>query len=60
MYCPKCNAEYNDFDGFGVLYCPKCRFCTHASVTGGICSFCKKEVHKACDKDEKKDDGGNI
>jgi ribosomal protein L37AE/L43A len=46
MYCPECNAEYDDFDGFGILYCEKCGYCSHASVTGDICQFCKKNIKK--------------
>lgn len=43
MYCPKCGEEYDDFDGFGVLYCEECGYCTHASITDRICDFCHKE-----------------
>lgn len=42
MECPRCPAVYDDFDGFGVLHCPACGFCSHASVTGGVCGFCGK------------------
>ena len=38
--CPKCDAEQIDEDGFGVLYCGACGYCTHASVDGGVCSLC--------------------
>lgn len=41
VVCPKCGAEQEDLDGFGVLFCPACRYCTHASVTGNVCGFCK-------------------
>ena len=44
MYCPKCNKEYNDLDGFGVLYCPACGYCKHTSVTGGICLYCNQVI----------------
>ncbi len=44
MSCPKCNAVYDDYDGFGVLYCPSCGYCQHTSVTGEICGFCKKKI----------------
>lgn len=55
--CPKCGAEQEDFDGFGVLYCEKCGYCTHASVDGNVCGLCKKtmpEVSNArrLDRDE--------
>lgn len=26
MQCPKCRAEYDDFDGLGVLYCEQCGY----------------------------------
>jgi len=47
--CPKCGAWIPDFDGFGVLahlgpY--GCGYCKHASITGGVCSFCGKEVER--------------
>lgn len=38
--CPQCGQEQEDFDGFGVLYCPECGFCTHASITGDRCDLC--------------------
>ena len=38
--CPRCKDEHEDDDGFGVLYCDKCGFCQHASLTGGVCDFC--------------------
>lgn len=40
MTCPKCKAEYEDFDGFGVLFCPACRYCKHAARTDGVCEYC--------------------
>jgi hypothetical protein len=44
MSCPRCAAEYPDFDGVGVLYCPRCGFCKHASRSlgpdGWVCGFC--------------------
>ncbi len=38
--CPKCGAEQEDHDGFGVLRCEKCGYCTHASIDGGKCGLC--------------------
>lgn len=42
--CPRCKKEWEDFDGFGVLYCPAwaggCGYCKHASRTDGQCDFC--------------------
>jgi len=48
MTCPKCGAEYEDFDGFGVLYCEKCGYCIHASISDGHCDYCgiKEELIK--------------
>ena len=40
MACPMCGAEAPDLDGFGVLACAECGYCTHASVTGDICGLC--------------------
>ena len=34
MSCPKCGAEQEDCDGFGVLYCQNCKYCTHSSQDG--------------------------
>jgi len=45
--CPKCHVESEDYDGFGVLYCPKCGYCQHASATGDYCDFCHKKVGEA-------------
>lgn len=42
--CPSCGAEQEDLDGFGVLFCPSCGYCTHVSVTGFICGLCGKKV----------------
>jgi ssDNA-binding Zn-finger/Zn-ribbon topoisomerase 1 len=44
VICPKCGAEQQDLDGFGVLHCPKCGYCSHASVTGDICGLCGQKV----------------
>lgn len=38
--CPGCGAEYEDLDGFGVLHCRACGYCSHASITGGTCELC--------------------
>lgn len=46
MGCPRCRKVYDDFDGFGVVYCdPKsggCGFCQHLSRTGPTfaCDYC--------------------
>jgi hypothetical protein len=44
MACPSCGAVQPDLDGFGVLFCPACGYCQHASVSGDICGFCGKSV----------------
>lgn len=38
--CPKCGAVQQDLDGFGVPHCERCGYCTHASVTAGVCDLC--------------------
>lgn len=46
MRCPQCKAEHPDFDGFGMVahikpaYPDGCGYCTHASLTGGVCDYC--------------------
>ena len=40
MECPKCRVEQEDLDGFGFWYCPSCKYCEHASYTGGVCDTC--------------------
>ena len=51
MNCPRCNKEYEDFDGVGVVYCAPpdgCGFCHHLSRDGKeidgrtvmVCGFC--------------------
>jgi hypothetical protein len=38
--CPKCHALQEDRDGFGVLHCAACGYCSHPSRTGGVCGLC--------------------
>lgn len=44
--CPRCLAWVEDFDGFGVLahtkdaYPDGCGYCSHPSLTGGVCGIC--------------------
>ncbi len=38
--CPRCGAQQQDFDGFGVVHCPACGYCTHPSATDGTCDIC--------------------
>lgn len=42
--CPACGAIQKDLDGFGVMYCPRCKFCEHPSSDDGMCSLCRKEI----------------
>ena len=44
LECPKCGAEQEDCDGFGVLFCPECGYCTHSSITNNKCDLCKRKV----------------
>ena len=43
--CPHCRAPQADYDGFGVLYCERCGYCAHPSLTDGVCELCKEERH---------------
>ena len=43
MNCPACGYGYEDFDGIAVIYCEECGYCQHASITNGVCDYCKKE-----------------
>lgn len=38
--CPRCKHEQVDLDGFGVVYCPACYYCTHPHLTNGVCGIC--------------------
>lgn len=41
MDCPNCGAaQEEDFDGFGFIACRACHYCTHPSLTGGVCDIC--------------------
>jgi hypothetical protein len=46
--CPQCGEGQQDLDGFGVLHCERCGYCTHASQhgdgTGFICDICGKRI----------------
>lgn len=44
LTCTKCHAEQPDLDGFGFMYCPECKLCTHSSRTDGKCDFCGHEA----------------
>lgn len=38
--CPVCGTEQTDMDGFGFLDCSHCLYCTHASISDGVCDGC--------------------
>lgn len=44
VFCPVCLTEQVDADGFGVLHCAQCGYCTHPSITGDICGICGNHV----------------
>lgn len=44
MECPQCHKVEEDFDGFGVLCCDGCGYCTHSAIDGDVCSFCGKNT----------------
>lgn len=43
MTCPMCGHTEDDLDGFGMLACPVCGWCSHPSITGGVCDICRKK-----------------
>jgi len=44
--CPKCGYEFEDFDGFGFIYCEKCHHCTHPNSMDGICGICGRKIEE--------------
>lgn len=49
--CPQCGTQQEDLDGFGVLHCDYCGYCTHPSATGTghpddplVCDMCGARV----------------
>lgn len=40
VVCPRCGAKQRDADGFGVLFCAACNYCSHASVDGDTRNLC--------------------
>jgi hypothetical protein len=43
--CPKCGTLQEDLDGFGVLACDECKWCSHPSRDGDghghmVCLIC--------------------
>lgn len=53
--CPCCGEGQEDLDGFGVVHCQRCGYCTHASQHadhgGFICDICGKRIStcRVCD-----------
>jgi hypothetical protein len=45
--CPCCPATQTDYDGFGVLKCDECGWCSHASAQNGVCGLCGQPVSAA-------------
>jgi len=44
MTCPRCGEELPDMDGFGCLAHLECGYCTHPSVTDGVCGICATHI----------------
>jgi len=44
--CPKCGYEFEDFDGFGFIYCDKCQHCTHPNSMDGVCGICGRKINE--------------
>lgn len=43
VHCQRCGAPWEDFDGFGVVYCAPpngCGYCRHLSRDNGRCNYC--------------------
>jgi hypothetical protein len=39
--CPMCGADNGaDLDGFGCMWCLRCGWCRHPSLTGDFCDMC--------------------
>lgn len=51
VLCPKCGAEHKDYDGFGVLYCEACHWCSHPDRYGGVCQICGHHDGTPCPSD---------
>jgi hypothetical protein len=48
MKCPKCGAEYDDFDGLPLVFCTVCGYCSHPASTRKhgreLCETCGREI----------------
>jgi hypothetical protein len=46
--CPKCGAEYDDYDGLPLRYCTRCGYCNHGATTRKkhleVCEVCGREI----------------
>lgn len=38
--CPRCGHREDDYDGFGMLACDECGWCSHPDRYGGVCGIC--------------------
>ena len=41
--CPWC-GQWIPTDGMPVVYCPKCKHCSHAMIIDGVCQVCGEGV----------------
>jgi hypothetical protein len=50
LVCPNCGSPSADYDGFGLVACPRdpACYCTHPSSDDGTCTICG---HKEADDD---------
>ena len=54
--CPSCGEVQEDLDGFGVLKCEHCDYCSHASINGNVCGLCEQVVCPMCDVSHTRED----
>lgn len=47
--CPRCGIEQDNQDGFGVLHCANCGYCTHPSSANGVCDLCAERIWEPID-----------
>lgn len=50
--CPKCGKVEEDFDGFGVLYCGACGYCTHPAIQDGVCDLCLRGINDSSESEQ--------
>ena len=58
VLCPSCKHEHEDHDGFGVLYCERCGYCAHASISNEQCDFCRSSIGPLPDLPPVQKEGG--